>query len=399
MKRYDVVVIGAGVVGTAAAYELTRTGHKVALIDAKGLGGGASTASTSLLFFEESSKSLFDLCPKSFQILDTLDQELGMSFGYEPIKALSYIRREEDFAGAQMIRDRYVACDFEYEIVDAKQLHELEPALNMDGMLGALYHTIYRFDSQELLYAYFTKARELGMDWYYDCMVTGFEEKGGHITAVICENQTIQADQVLITTGAWTRDLMHALNIEIPQFYIQAGAMVMERGGITLNNVIYQFEPARAQIEESSSKLSMELGWENVPKQEAREFIITVDAHGNLLTAQASMVTSQITLTIPPEFVRDMAGNVKRFFPGFGSCKVLRSWICPVPFVPDRKPFFGFIAPYDNLMISTGYGSAFLMAPVMGKLTRATLDGEDHGYDLSEFEPRRYEREGFRWTI
>lgn len=394
MKTYDVAVIGSGLVGLSTAYELAKKGRKVALIDAGGLSSGASSANTSLLLFEGVTRGLiFDLCAESIGLYAGLAEELGADIGFETAKMICYIRNEADFPEARRIRDFYVENGFEYDVVDAPTLHKLEPELNMDGILGGLYFTQWKMDPLRLVYAYFTRARGYGMDWYPYSKAIGFEQSGGRIMGVSTEKGTIYAQQYVIATGAWTRKLMLTLGIDIPEYYIQGAALVAERGGVSLNNVLYQFEPARMHMEQRSGELAMKLGWENIPKQETSEFVIVQDSHGNIISAQSSMVIPDIVDTVPPEFLRDMAANIRRHFPKFGSCKVIRSWICPVPFVPDGKPFFGFVRPYDNLLLASGFASVLIMAPILGKLAYSMLEREAISYDLSGFEPRRFDKE------
>lgn len=393
MKTYDVAVIGSGLVGLSTAYELAKKGRKVALIDSLGLSAGASSANTSLLLFEGVTRGMiFDLCVESIESYANMAEELGGDVGFETAKMICYIKNEENFAEARRMSDFYVENGFEYDVVDDSTLHKLEPELNMEGMLGALYFTQWKMDPLRVVYAYFTRAREYGMDWYPHNKAIGFRKNNERILGVITEKGTIQAEQYVVATGAWTRELMLTLNIDIPEYYIQGAALVAERGGISLNNVIYQFEPTRVRMEQRSGELAMELGWENIPKLVASEFVILQDSHGNLVSAQSSMVTPEIVNAVPPEFLRDMAANIKLHFPKFGVCKVIRSWICPIPFVPDGKPFFGFVRPYNNLLLASGFASVLIMTPILGKLASSLLEGERISYDLSSFDPCRFEK-------
>ena len=51
MYEYDVAVIGAGVCGTAAAWELAKAGAKVALLEQEEIGAGASSTNPGFLVF------------------------------------------------------------------------------------------------------------------------------------------------------------------------------------------------------------------------------------------------------------------------------------------------------------------------------------------------------------
>src|SRR4026209_769885 len=69
----DVIVIGAGIIGCAVAYELARRGASVELVDARPVGMGATQASAGILApYIEASEGhpLFDLAARSLELYD-----------------------------------------------------------------------------------------------------------------------------------------------------------------------------------------------------------------------------------------------------------------------------------------------------------------------------------------
>jgi len=269
----------------------------------------------------------------------------------------------------------------------------------MEGILGAVRFEQWKMDPLRVVYAYFARARQLGMDWYPYHKVTGFEHDGTRIIAAITSHGPIHAGQFVVAAGAWTRELMLTLGVDIPEYYIQGAALVLERGKVNLNTAVCHFDPVRPRLEQACGRLALTQGWGNFPPQEGCEFIILLDSNGNVITAQRNVVRPDILTAVPPDYVRDMAKNVLRHFPAIGKCKAIRSWICPVPFVPDGKPFLGFVAPYGNLLITSGYASVLIMTPVLGSLACSLLDGEGSPYDISAFAPLRFDEEEYRWTV
>ena len=80
----DVVIIGGGVIGTAIAYFLARTGAEVCLLERHDIGAGTSSAAAAaaLLQTKTSAKKLA-LASKSLALLDELSEELDHSFEYD----------------------------------------------------------------------------------------------------------------------------------------------------------------------------------------------------------------------------------------------------------------------------------------------------------------------------
>ena len=392
MKRYDAAVIGSGLIGVASAYELAKAGYSVALLDAAGLSAGSSGANTGLLLFEGSKDSMmFDLCVKGLEGYRNLGEELETDLGISPVQMLSYFCHPEEFPQGEAQKALIRANGFPCDVLDDREVHEAEPGLRMDGILGGLLYEQWKMDPLRVVYGYFRAGRQLGVDWYPACPVTGMRRSGSRILALETPMGEIEAGQFVLAAGAWSRGIMAAIGIDMPQFYIQGAAMVAERGGDGPRNAVCHFEPKRIQVERRACALAMEHGWGNFPRQDGCEFIVLRDTHDNIITAQRSMVQEEMVRQIPPDFVRDMAQNLVDRFPGLASRRVIRSWICPIPILPDEKPFFGFVKPYDNLFSATGFASVLIMAPAIGALVRKFLTGGEIGYDFSEFDPRRFE--------
>ena len=61
LDGYDVVVVGAGIVGAACAYELARRNLKVAILDREMVGGGATAAGMGHIVVMDDSEAQFAL--------------------------------------------------------------------------------------------------------------------------------------------------------------------------------------------------------------------------------------------------------------------------------------------------------------------------------------------------
>ncbi len=394
MKTYDVVVIGSGLIGVSTAYEMAKIGRSVALLDAKGLSAGASTANTGMLLFEGADHgTAFDLCSDSIREYRQLEEELGHKTGFQKLGLITFFEEENEASLARPFSDFYRENGFASEILSAREVHELEPGLKMDTIVGGMFLEQWQMDPMEVIYGYFLKAREYGAEWFPCCGAEDFVVENGKITAVKTPCGNISGGQYVVAAGAWTRDLLKKLGIVIPEYYINGAAMICERGKVDLHHALYPYSTPRVAMEQNSSRLIAELGWENIPKQNTNEFVTLPDVNGNLMIAQRSHVYPGYTQHVPTDYIRDMAQNMLKYFPGFAESRVIRSWITPVPFVPGGDPFFGFAKPYDNLFISSGFASVLIMTPMIAKMTRAMLDGKHPGYEVGGWDPMRFSKE------
>src|SRR5438132_9366362 len=80
----DIIVVGAGIVGCAVAYELARRGASVELVDERGVGMGATQASAGILapYTEADEASpLFDLTVRSLHLFDEFIERVSADSG------------------------------------------------------------------------------------------------------------------------------------------------------------------------------------------------------------------------------------------------------------------------------------------------------------------------------
>jgi glycine/D-amino acid oxidase-like deaminating enzyme len=172
--------------------------------------------------------------------------------------------------------------------------------------------------------------------------------------------------------------------------------MVLERGAAqVIDHAASLFTSPRMQMERKAGEFIRTGGWENIPEQQANDFLICPDVNGNLLVAQCSIVSPRMNPRVPINFLKDLCRNMTNWYPSLTGSRVIRSWICPVPFVVDARAFFGYVHPFENLAVSSGYGSVLIMAPVIGRMGADLLLGRSIVYDIRSFDPNRFEGQEF----
>jgi sarcosine oxidase subunit beta len=398
MNCYDIAVIGSGLVGVATAYELAKVGQKVILIDRAGLSSGSSSANTGLLLYEGGEdEGLLKMCVDGVESYTGLQEELGREIGFSPLPFLSLFIRDSERTAAEKAAAFYTSHGYDYNLLSAGEVKKQDPLIRADEILGGALFTQWRIDPLKTVFAFFARARELGMDWLPDSPVSGFTSAGGRILAAKTRSGEIHAGQYLVAAGAWTREILSTLNISLPEYYIHGAAMVLERGAAQImDHVSTFFTSPRLAMEQRASEFIRTGGkWENIPKQQTNEFLICSDANDNLLVAQRSFLSPRMNFRIPIDFLKDLCHNVMHWYPSLAGIRVIRSWICPVPFVVDAQAFLGYVHPFENLAVSSGYGSALIMAPVIGRAGADLLLQRSMLYDIRSFDPNRFEGQDF----
>ncbi|MFZ0955523.1 MAG: FAD-dependent oxidoreductase [Candidatus Sulfotelmatobacter sp.] len=134
---YDVVVVGAGIVGAACADELARRGLRVVVVDGDVIGSGATAAGMGHIVVMDDSDAQFALTRYSQQLWQELRPELPDDVEYEQCGTIWVAADDEEMNEVRRKRDYYGKRGVPTEILDTQTLQRLEPNLR-SGMAGGL---------------------------------------------------------------------------------------------------------------------------------------------------------------------------------------------------------------------------------------------------------------------
>lgn len=130
------LVVGAGIVGAACAYELAKERIKVAVVEAVGVGTGATAAGMGHIVAMDDSEAQFALTRYSQKLWQELRRQGPATMEYEETGTIWVGADEREMAEVQRKHEYYGARGVATEMVDAQTLREAEPNLNKSLMGG-----------------------------------------------------------------------------------------------------------------------------------------------------------------------------------------------------------------------------------------------------------------------
>jgi glycine/D-amino acid oxidase-like deaminating enzyme len=133
----DVVVIGAGIVGAACAAELAARGMRVDVLEARGIGGGATAAGMGHIVVMNETPAEFAIARYSRELWLALAPQLRPRDAYSRCGTLWVAADEEEYAAARALYDAFSAHGIASHVLDAAALRECEPEL-APSMAGGL---------------------------------------------------------------------------------------------------------------------------------------------------------------------------------------------------------------------------------------------------------------------
>lgn len=374
--RYDVIVIGGGLLGLATAYHLARRGATTLLLQADDLGGGASAACTGRAQVAEGHLDPLNLRMVSdgFSRLETLEEELDATFEWRRRGFLALINArhlwDEWAARARLL----TAAGIPTELLDARALREAEPHLDAAGFLGAARAVEGLLNPFLFCRAYAQAGRRRGARLRPWTPVTALQVTGRRVTAVEAGGERFLADRVALTCGAWTPQVARLAGVEIPIHHTHAEAFVTEPVSLALNHTI-----ELADFYETIHG-----------KERAVSVGFIQDAHRALVVTEAVAKTTELHRRTSAWGIGAMAAGLVRLYPALGRVRVVRSWGVPTAFTPDDEPLVGWLPGRDNLFVAAAFLETITALPVASEWMAGMILGEAAPVDLNLYSPDRF---------
>lgn len=135
--RWDVIIIGAGIVGSACALECTRRGLRTAVVEGRGIASGATAAGMGHIVVMDDSPAQLALTHYSQKLWQGLSASLPANVEYEACGTLWVAKDEDEMQEVRRKSAQFTSAGIPTVILDEKMVAEAEPHLRQP-LAGAL---------------------------------------------------------------------------------------------------------------------------------------------------------------------------------------------------------------------------------------------------------------------
>ena len=368
-RTSQVVVVGAGIIGCAVAYELARRGARVQVLDRRDVGQGATQASAGVLapYLEaHAGRPLVELGARSLALYDEfvarVVEDSGSAVQYVRSGTLEVAADAAAFARLQAAARTYDALGVPVELLDAADLQEAEPRLASHLSGGLLVRPHGFVGATDLAGALQRAAGAHGVTFVSSTAVARIVRRGGAL-GVETGGEVIACDQVVLAAGSWSG-----------QVAVEDAEAVPVR-------------PVRGQL--------LRLGWPARPLARvvwAAHCYLVPWTDGSVL-AGATIEEAGFDERVTVAGVRQLLDRAQAIVPGVGDAWFREARVGLRPATPDELPVVGPSTRLPGLVYATGhYRNGILLAPLTADLVAdLVLDGKD-APALARMPPSRFGR-------
>jgi glycine/D-amino acid oxidase-like deaminating enzyme len=361
--RFDVGVVGAGVMGATTALFLARAGMRVALIDRGELCREASGVNAGTLTLHMTRASLIPYAQAGWRMWMTTDQWLGS--GVDAVAtaglALAFTDGEADLLERRAAVRREHGADI--RVIDRQRALEIEPGLN-GNVLKAAYCETDGYASAYLTgRAYRRALAEAGAAIVEQRPITSVEANDGGFAVRAATGERWDMQRVVLAGGVWLGEMLRWLGIDIPVKCLINQLIVTER----LQRVM------RTVVSVASGLLSL--------KQFANGTVLI----GGGWQGRGDPVRGGVE-TIPENFIGNL--RLARWtIPALAQARVARIWLGLEAETSDAMPIIGSLPGVRDAYVIGSVHSGYTSGPYMGKLLADLILGREPERPL--FDPAR----------
>ncbi len=352
VKNWDVIVIGAGVIGLSLSLELRRQGASVLVIDKGEPGREASYAAGGMLVdcSAETAPALQPLALASARMYPEFVHEVQVESG------VFVDLRDQGAIVFPPPAQVHEGPEFSLASLLPAPLSELEPELA--DSRPALYLKERSVDPRTLTHAALQAAKRRGVDVSSADPVTAVNISGGRVSGVSTKKTSFGAAKIVNCAGAWSG---------------QIGPYAFPTRPVK-GQMLCLVSPSRGLLKHVVRSPEIYL----IPRSDGR------------ILAGATVEEAGFDKRTDPATIQRLHRAAIAMVPALKNARILEDWAGLRPGTPDALPILG-ETPTPGYYVATGhFRDGILLAPITAHLMAQLIAGKNPDYSLDAFSPSRF---------
>lgn len=376
-----VVVIGGGAIGCSVLYHLVKYGWRDAvLLERAELISGSTWRAAGNTPHYSGSIVMSRVHQYSVALYQTLEQETGQPVGFHKTGSLrlASVPDRMDEYRYHAAKARYLNLPF--EIIGAEEITKLNPLVNTDGILGAVWNPDDGYiDPSMLTNALAQGARNGGAQILRHTPVTAIQQRASGEWQVDTAQGSIVAEHVVNAAGVWTREVGLLAGLALPIVAMQHQYVVFDR--VPELAALGRRVPIVREVDVS--------------------YYCRQEVDGLLVGPYEKNARPFGAYGIPKDFgAEPLAPDMERLqpilqgamfrIPVLAHTGIKRVVNGPITYTPDENPLLGPAPGLKNFWLACGFSFGITQAGGSGKILAEWITQASPEFDTLETDPRRF---------
>lgn len=363
----EVVVVGAGILGVAAAFELASAGKDVLIIEARLAGLEASGANAGTLAVQNKPLAAIPAVLRAVSLWNDLSERLGGPIEYERRGGFRVAHSSEDERKLENAVAEQRLSGAPLEILRGAELRAAAPYLHGDVRAASFCALDGMANPLATFRAYLCAGRRLGVRLVTETPVLGVEVRGEHEFVLSTRLGAVKARHVVSAAGAWTREFVGHFGVDLPIGVEVLQASITDSHTEVFPHIVTHVRGNLTLKQQRSGRILVGGAWRG---------------EGDLARGRKDLV------------LESLSGNYKwatATVPGIKEARVLRAWSGFEGRTPDKLLLAGPLPSPKGVYVLGCGGGGFTFSPLAGRLaadfiTRGEVEGLAQPFRATRFQ-------------
>lgn len=375
---FDTIIIGAGSMGLAAGYYLAKEGHHTLAIDAHTPPHdfGTHHGETRLIRFAYGEGTKYvPFVLRAKQLWDELAALTGTQV-FKQVGVLNFSPKGDTYI--ENVKNSAQAYDLPVEHLTAEQVNKRWAGIHFSNHIDAVYEpTAGVLLTDNIMNGYLTLAKEAGLQLHTNDGAQHIQiEDDQTITVTTASGQTFRSKNIIISVGAWSKQLLSQIGLDVPIRPIRKTFAWYEADETLYNESTY---PGFAYMTNSE-------GYYGFPSIDGAG--VKVGRHDEGINIDPSE-EKQPFGDVEGD-VEDLKYFLQTFMPQVGNLKFGKT--CMYDMTPDEDFIIDCHPKYSNIAFAGGFsGHGFKFASAVGEALKDLIVSGQTKVDLQTFSIKRFD--------
>jgi sarcosine oxidase subunit beta len=349
-KSYDVILIGAGSIGTPTALYLAKAGIKTLVCEsAASVGQGSSKKAIGGIRATHSDPAKIALCLRSIEIFSTWEQEYGDSIEWFKGGYSYPVYREEEEQKLKSLLETQKKYGLAINWLSNDELLSIIPDLNPENLRGGTFSPEDGNASPLLAtHAFYQRAVEAGAEFKFNEEVSAILVEKGRVTGVETNHGSYACKYVINCAGSYAQKISQLIHVDIPVKPDSHESGISEPVEHFLNPMVVDIRPTPGS--------SNYYFYQHITGQ----IVFCITPSPNIWGFDTRETSS---------FLPMVAKRMVEIMPRLQNIRVRRTWRGLYPMTPDGFPIVGFQDEVEGFIQAAGMcGQGFMLGPGLAEL-------------------------------